>query len=386
MVKIPLFPSYQQTQLFMKCIAGKKENEYRSMINSILALRGTPQEPVEWLEPEKWIPERLSGKERELAANIWEGTTHQVNPRYVRGIQYLITGYELVSVENGNFKITEKGNIFLSNFDNPVIREIDESEGCTFILYLCSLNRKATRKAFLKDWGEYLKTNSNYRQESVIKDALRRRLMNLFERQLVSREGNSYDISEKGEKYLEKFRDLSIIPEKSDEVQLTKDVEQFNKRQKENFKKELYKLTPTKFENLIKDLLDAMGYEDVQVTAPTNDKGVDVVGSIQNGITLVKEVIQIKRLTSNVQRPVLDALRGSLHRFDAFQGTIITLSNFSKGTKEAAFERGAAPITLINGEKLIELLIENEIAVKKKQIDYFLIDGDYFVESDEEVE
>lgn len=49
---------------------------------------------------------------------------------------------------------------------------------------------------------------------------------------------------------------------------------------KENFKKELYKLTPTKFENLIKDLLDAMGYEDVQVTAPTNDKGVDVVGSI----------------------------------------------------------------------------------------------------------
>lgn len=97
-------------------------------------------------------------------------------------------------------------------------------------------------------------------------------------------------------------------------------------------------------------------------------------------------MIQVKRLTSNVQRPVLDALRGSLHRVDAFQGTIITLSNFSKGTKEAAFERGAAPITLINGEKLIELLIENEIAVKKKQIDYFLIDGDYFVESDEEVE
>jgi restriction system protein len=83
---------------------------------------------------------------------------------------------------------------------------------------------------------------------------------------------------------------------------------------------------------------------------------------------------------------VLDALRGSLHRFDAFQGTIITLSDFAKGTKNAAFERGAAPITLINGDKLIDYLIENEIGIKLKPLDYFVVDSTYFEASEEEVE
>ena len=122
-----------------------------------------------------------------------------------------------------------------------------------------------------------------------------------------------------------------------------------------------------------------MGYDDVVVTSPTNDKGVDVTAVSQQGITTVKEVIQVKKFAKgNVQRPALDSLRGSLHRFDAFQGTIITLSDFAKGAKDAAYEKGAAPITLINGEKLIDMLIENELIISKKKIEYLAIDETYF--------
>lgn len=386
MVKIPLFPSYIQTQLLIKCLNGKNESEYKAMWNAIWNLRGTPQEPVDWQNPEQWIPERLSGTDKEFASMIWKETGQQVNPRYVQGIQFLIDGYDLLKAEHGKFKITERGQLFISSMDNQIINEIDAEEGCVFILYLCSINREATRKAFLKEWAEYLKINSNYRKESVIKDSLRRRLTNLLERKLISREGNTYDIAQAGEKYLLKFENIKFSPDMSEEAQLNKQVEEFNKRQKIIFKKKLHELSPIQFENLIKDLLDAMGYEDVLVTSPTNDKGVDVVGNIQNGITMVREVIQVKRLSSNIQRPVLDALRGCLHRFDAFQGTIITLSDFSKGTKEAAFERGAAPITLINGDKLIDLLIQNEIAVKNKKLDYFTVDNSYFAEGEDEVE
>lgn len=386
MVKIPLFPSYIQTQLLIKCLSGKSEAEYKSMWNAIWNLRGTPQEPVDWQNHDQWIPERLSESEKQFAFMIWNETNHQMNPRYVRGIQFLIDGYDLLTAEHGKFKITERGNIFISSLDNEIINEIDIEEGCIFILYLCSINREATRKAFLKEWGEYLKVNSNYRKDSVIKDTLRRRLTNLLERKLISREGNTYDINPSGEKYLSKFEDIKFSPDMSEESQLNKQVEEFNKKQKIILKKKLYELSPTQFENLIKDLLDAMGYEDVLVTSPTNDKGVDVAGNIQNGITMVREVIQVKRLSSNIQRPILDALRGCLHRFDAFQGTIITLSDFSKGTKEAAFERGAAPITLINGDKLIDLLIQNEIAVKNKKLDYFTVDNTYFAEGEDEVE
>ena len=386
MVKIPLFPSYIQTQLLIKSLNGKSESEYKSMWNTIWNLRGTPQEPVDWQSPDQWIPERLSGTDRDFALMIWKETNHQMNPRYVRGIQFLIDGYDLLISEHGKFKITERGKVFISSMDNEIINEIDIEEGCVFILYLCSINRESTRKAFLKEWGEYLKIHSNYRKDSVIKDTLRRRLTNLLERKLISRDGNTYDINPAGEKYLSRFEDIKFSPDMSEESQLNKQVDEFNKKQKIILKKKLYDLSPTQFENLIKDLLDAMGYEDVVVTSPTNDKGVDVVGNIQNGITMVREVIQVKKISSNIQRTVLDALRGCLHRFDAFQGTIITLSDFSKGTKEAAFERGAAPITLINGDKLIDLLIQNEIAVKNKKLSYFTVDNGYFAEGEDEVE
>ncbi len=50
-----------------------------------------------------------------------------------------------------------------------------------------------------------------------------------------------------------------------------------------------------------------MSYDDAQVTPRGNDKGVDVVASIEMGITTVKVVIQVKRVQGKVQRPVLDA-------------------------------------------------------------------------------
>lgn len=68
---------------------------------------------------------------------------------------------------------------------------------------------------------------------------------------------------------------------------------------------------------------------------------------------------------------MLDQLRGSLHRFNAVRGTIITTRRFSKGVEEAAFERGAAPITLIDGDKLLDLLFENQIGVTKRQVEYW---------------
>ena len=133
-------------------------------------------------------------------------------------------------------------------------------------------------------------------------------------------------------------------------------------------------MDPIAFEHLIKRLLEAMGYTDVEVTTPSNDGGVDVVGDVEVGISAVREVIQVKRYRKNIQRRTLDALRGSLHRFRAMRGTIITTSDFSKGTRNAAFEHGAAPITLINGDKLVELLIDNDIGVRRKRIEVWELD------------
>lgn len=387
MIRTPLFPTYTRARALLRFLNGKEVDLFSKMWNAIWELRGTPQENVNWKNPETWIPERLSDRIKEMAfaLDLWRSTSELVNPRYVRGIQFLMNNHNLIETSAGLFRMTVRGNEFCRGDDNPTVREIDHDEACDYALYLCSIKKNTSIKAFYDDWADYSVKYSNNRKESVFKDTLRRRLLNLIDRNLVIREGIRYNITSEGQKYLQGFsRQLATAV--SEEQKLHNDVELFNEKQKSKLKEFLHSLTPIQFEYLVKDLLDAMGFEDVEVTSPTNDKGVDVVGKMQNGISTITEVVQVKRHSSNIQRSVLDQLRGSLHRFNALQGTIITLSDFAKGAKDAAFERGVAPITLINGDKLLELLIENDITVKKRELTYFTIAEDYFTTDQEDEE
>ena len=130
-------------------------------------------------------------------------------------------------------------------------------------------------------------------------------------------------------------------------------------------------MDPYKFEHLIKSLLEAMGYSNVEVTSPSGDGGVDVVGDIELGISSIREVVQVKRHTGSIHRRVLDELRGSLHRFNALRGTIITTGKFATGARAASLEVGGAPITLIDGDKLLDLLLLHEIGLSKKLLETF---------------
>ena len=357
--------------------------DFKNMWNTVWGLRGTPQNTVGWTNPDEWIDKRLSGRDREIANKIWQESNKTVNPRWTRGCQFLISGYNLISESDGIYQLTEDGKVFISSLTNEVVRRIDIEEGVIQVLRQLSLIGNGKRADLLDEWKEFIKYNSNIKQDSVCKDYLRRRLVNLLDRKYVKREGNTYYITNKGLDYLQFVEQSNPDSTINKETQLIKTVESFNKEQRHLLKKYLEETTPYRFENIIKDLLVAMGYDDVTVTTPTNDKGVDVTGISQNGITTVKEVIQVKRnITSNVTRPILDALRGSLHRFDAFQGTIITLSDFAKGAKEAAIEKGAAPLTLINGDKLIDLLIKNNIGITPKIANYYLVDEKYFEEEE----
>lgn len=157
-------------------------------------------------------------------------------------------------------------------------------------------------------------------------------------------------------------------------------IKQHNDLQVSDLRERLGKMHPYKFEGLIRDLLEAMDYEDVVVTKQSGDKGVDVVGQYQFGITQIKEVVQVKRHQGSITRPVLDQLRGALPYHQAIRGTIITLGKFAQGCKDAAIFPGAAPITLIDGDKLMELLLKHGVGVKKRQATLIEVDESIFAE------
>lgn len=153
-------------------------------------------------------------------------------------------------------------------------------------------------------------------------------------------------------------------------------VARHNQKIKEALRKHLHEIDPKEFEYLIAALLDRIGFENVDVVGGSGDGGIDLVGDLTvGGVTNVKTVIQAKRYKNPIGVKVIRELRGSAELTK--RGLIITTSDF---TKEAAIEAEQAnkmPISLVNGERLVELLIQHEVGVKKTSVDILSIDKEY---------
>lgn len=144
---------------------------------------------------------------------------------------------------------------------------------------------------------------------------------------------------------------------------------------------QLLNMHPQKFEELIRLLLEEMGFEETETTSYGNDKGVDVRGVLRsNPLSVVKVAVQAKRWTGNVGSGVVRNLRGSLKVSDSEQGLIITPSDFSPGAVEESQAAGKTPIRLLNGTELVKLLIEYSVGVKKEEYIVPTIDSEYWSE------
>ena len=91
------------------------------------------------------------------------------------------------------------------------------------------------------------------------------------------------------------------------------------------------------------------------------------------GVTKINAAVQAKRWKKNVQAPTVQGLRGALTVHE--QGIIITTSGFSKGAINEAQEQGKAKISLIDGDKLIELLIKHRIGVVAEKHTIYSLDN-----------
>jgi restriction system protein len=379
-VRTPLFPPYSQVRQLLTIWEGVPKASVMSMRNAISDQTGTPQQPVDWSDPDAWIDERLSGDEEKLARRIWEESNRTVNPRHIAGAYLFINGHDLlVSDATGVYGLTDRGQAFQEG-DEEVVREIDDAEGLPQLLAILATKTRAKRGDLLPEWEEFLHEYSKFGTPSTIRDTLRRRLANLIERGFVSREGNVYVIEQKGIDYAASSGKV----EDDRRRQVLDAMKAYNDDQRELLREQLSTMHPYAFEQLVRDLLEAMGYEDVTVTKQSGDKGVDVVATVQFGITTVTEVVQVKRQKGSIGRPVLDQLRGALPYHKAIRGTLRTLGNFSKGCTEAALFPGAAPVGLINGKKLLELLVEHGIGIQKRPATLYELDESYFEASTEE--
>lgn len=360
----PLFPTYAQVKAMMKAVSGYSLKSVRNMINAIFEQTGTPQKPVDWSEPDLWINERLSGENAQIALRIWQTDDHILNPRHSYGC-YLFLNYALFdlmeSTADDAWIPTSRGERFLQN-DKDTLLWLDDQEGLIQLLDLLAGREMSRRADLLPEWQAFLHQHSKFASDRSAKSTLYSRLYNLIDRRLAAREGMSYRITDAGREWLGK-----ALPSKQADPrkELLDAVKRYNEQQKELLREQLSTMNPYKFEHLVGQLLEAMGYEQVEVTKASGDKGVDVVGKVQVGITTITEVVQVKRMQNTITRPYIDQLRGALPYHKAIRGTLITTGKFAAKCAEAALFPGAAPITLIDGDRLLELLIENNVGIRR---------------------
>lgn len=143
-------------------------------------------------------------------------------------------------------------------------------------------------------------------------------------------------------------------------------------------------LSPTSFEDLVLDVLHAMGYGDGTEgsrlrTGASGDRGIDgIIREDQLGLDSV--YVQAKRWQGTVGRPVIQEFVGALHGAKASKGIIFTASSFSHEANEYA-TTVTPRVVLIDGEHLAELMIDNNVGVSAQE-PYVVkrIDSDYFDE------
>lgn len=374
-VRIPWFPVYAEVRHLLRIWPGRPKSHITGLHSALARIRGTPRNPVNWTDPAAWIPDKLRGDDdsRELAHAIWSESGGAVNPRYTTSHWLLSQNYELLEEgADGRLLLTDRGRDFIDHELGEVESFLDGREGLIELLGIVAHSGPAPIRDLVEPWSEYVTRISNFRSDSTIRDTLRRRLNNLLHRDLVTRERAKYAVTDTGRAYLGR---VGPTPPGPDELHAIRELARTCESSvRESLREHLLKMAPEAFEGLVARLLEEMDYQDVKVVGGSGDGGVDVKAEIKLGVTSVLEVVQAKRHRRTVQRKDLDALRGSLYRFNAVRGTIVATSRFAKGAIEAAFAPGVAPITLIDGDTLIDLLIKHGIGVRKRKIEILTID------------
>ncbi len=124
-------------------------------------------------------------------------------------------------------------------------------------------------------------------------------------------------------------------------------------------------MSPKKFEQFSRVLLTKMGVQftdkGVQIS---NDGGIDGYGyhTDDDDFRTTRVVIQCKRYNSGaVNEPEINQFLGAMNKFQADYGVFITNSRFTNAARIAA--REGTPITLIDGNDLIRLIIRYELFI-----------------------
>ncbi len=127
-------------------------------------------------------------------------------------------------------------------------------------------------------------------------------------------------------------------------------------------------LTPEGFEHFAKKLMEVYGFHDMKVTQVSKDGGIDGFGKLRVGLAEMNVAFQCKRWTKNsIHRPEVDKFRGAIQG-EYEQGIFFTTATFAPGAQDISIKKGAVPIILIDGEGIVDMMVQKEFGVQRENL------------------
>jgi len=148
---------------------------------------------------------------------------------------------------------------------------------------------------------------------------------------------------------------------------------------KQELLEKLRKGSPEFFEIVVVDLLKKMDYGEGEVVGGSYDGGIDGI-IYQDPLKIDKIYLQAKRYSENntIGQNIIRNFIGALETKGATKGVFITTSSFQKDVDEL-IRMTSKNLVLVDGEKLVELMIEYNVGVTKDKVyEIKKIDVDYF--------
>lgn len=254
--------------------------------------------------------------------------------------------------------------------------------------------------------------------EGIVRNRVRWAIHYLRRANLLTKPSRGrYVITERGESFLKKhpngftnnnlaqFEEFNDFRKKSssgivgitttEDVSISSELTPFDKIElaskelDEELQKELLdrilEQTPAFFERLVVNLLSQMGYGSegtlAKAIGKSGDGGIDGIIH-QDRLGLDAVYIQAKRYDrqNQIGRPELQAFVGSLAGHQSSKGVFVTTSYFSKPALEY-LKTIQTRIVPIDGQKLVELMIEHEVGTRTAQTFRInKIDEDFFLD------
>lgn len=131
-------------------------------------------------------------------------------------------------------------------------------------------------------------------------------------------------------------------------------------------------------EHIALTLLEGLNYNNIKVSKRSSNGDVFFSAQFRQGLSHVRVCIQlVGEPKRELERVDVTELRGTLHHYSSCEGVIIHFGQISREALEESQEEKLAPMTLIDRQAFVGLMIHQGIGVRSYSIPMLMLDHAY---------